>query len=362
VEPPKDPETYIHRSGRTGRAGHTGVSIVLVGRKHEDRVPYIEAKAGLKFIRIGPPQPQEMARIAAERAVESMRDVDKAVVPWFTSAAEALLAEFGSPVEALSLALAKITGHTALRARSLLTASDDYVTMLFTNDGEMQKPGYVFGFLRRRMDEAVVEEVKRMQLTADARGAVFDVPAAHAKAFLEKCGGDAAPNVSMPHALPELKAREGEGGGYGGGGGGYGGGGYGGGRGGGRDGRQQQQWRSGDGSWQEKKRPRSGDGATAEEDAAARAAARLATYGKLTLKKPAERAPAAGGAGGGDAPAKKKPKREEGGGGGGGGGGGAVAAAPAAPVADGLTKAQRKNAKRAQKRSTKRVDGDGGGA
>lgn len=46
VEPPKDPETYIHRSGRTGRAGHTGVCITLVGRKHEDRIPYIEKKAG----------------------------------------------------------------------------------------------------------------------------------------------------------------------------------------------------------------------------------------------------------------------------------------------------------------------------
>jgi hypothetical protein len=46
VEPPKDPETYIHRSGRTGRAGHTGVCITLVGRKHEDRIPWIERKAG----------------------------------------------------------------------------------------------------------------------------------------------------------------------------------------------------------------------------------------------------------------------------------------------------------------------------
>lgn len=46
VEPPKDPEVYIHRSGRTGRAGHTGVCITLVGRKHEERIPYIEQKAG----------------------------------------------------------------------------------------------------------------------------------------------------------------------------------------------------------------------------------------------------------------------------------------------------------------------------
>ena len=42
TEPPKDPETYIHRSGRTGRAGSTGVSITLVDRKKEALIPYIQ--------------------------------------------------------------------------------------------------------------------------------------------------------------------------------------------------------------------------------------------------------------------------------------------------------------------------------
>ena len=66
-EPPKDPETYIHRSGRTGRAGCTGVSVTLVDRKKEGLVPFIERRAGVKFERIGAPQPQEMARIAGMR-------------------------------------------------------------------------------------------------------------------------------------------------------------------------------------------------------------------------------------------------------------------------------------------------------
>jgi len=63
-EPPKDPENYIHRSGRTGRAGCTGVSVTLVDRKKEGLIPFIEKRAGVKFERIGAPQPQEMARIA----------------------------------------------------------------------------------------------------------------------------------------------------------------------------------------------------------------------------------------------------------------------------------------------------------
>ena len=39
-------QTYIHRSGRTGRAGSTGISITLVDRKKEGLVPYIQVGAG----------------------------------------------------------------------------------------------------------------------------------------------------------------------------------------------------------------------------------------------------------------------------------------------------------------------------
>ena len=42
TEPPKEPETYIHRSGRTGRAGSKGVCITLCSRKHEPKATYIE--------------------------------------------------------------------------------------------------------------------------------------------------------------------------------------------------------------------------------------------------------------------------------------------------------------------------------
>jgi hypothetical protein len=48
----------------------------------------------------------------------------------------------------------------------------------------MERPGYVFGFLRRRLDDATVDQVCRMRLTKDQQGAVFDVPAALADDFV----------------------------------------------------------------------------------------------------------------------------------------------------------------------------------
>jgi ATP-dependent RNA helicase DDX21 len=100
------------------------------------------------------------------------------------------------------------------------------------------KPGYVWGFLRGFLPEEMVNEAKRMTLTSDQKGAVFDVPSHMAEEFITKCdeAGQHSGKLSLPNSLPELKPREDEGFGSGGGYGGNGGG-YGGGRGGGYGGR-----------------------------------------------------------------------------------------------------------------------------
>ena len=175
-----------------------------------------------------------MARIAAERAVEMLKDVDKSVAPLFADAAKEWLAACDSPEEALALAFAKITGHTELKARSLLTAHEGFTTLLYRQGANEIRPGYVYNFLRRRLnDDAVVEEVRRVTLTEDGCAAVFDVPSQHAELIVAKCGAapaedDArAEGVALISTLPALKQREdGGGGGFGGGGdgGGYGGG------------------------------------------------------------------------------------------------------------------------------------------
>ena len=49
IEPPKEVETYIHRSGRTARAGESGVCITFYNDKTKFLIDQIEQQAGIKL-------------------------------------------------------------------------------------------------------------------------------------------------------------------------------------------------------------------------------------------------------------------------------------------------------------------------
>lgn len=247
-EPPKEAETYIHRSGRTGRGGATGVCVTLCTPRNEWAIPNIERKGGFKFVKISPPQPTEMVAAAAKVVIAQVRAVHKGAAKMFMDAAKELLeapegagedAEGADPTEMLAAALAKLAGHGELRQRSLLTSHTGQTTLLFKAGGttEIRTPTYIWNFLRQRMEENDLQ-VRRLTLMADSKGAVFDVPSNLQEKFLalseDQSGGPTPISITVCEELPELMQRPG---GYGGGGGGGGRGGFQG-RGGGRGGFQ----------------------------------------------------------------------------------------------------------------------------
>ncbi|OIW21350.1 hypothetical protein TanjilG_32664 [Lupinus angustifolius] len=223
-EPPRDVEAYIHRSGRTGRAGNTGVAVMLYDPR-KSSVSRIERESGVKFEHISAPQPDDIAKAVGGEAAEKILQVSDSVVPAFKSAAEGLLNNSGlSAVELLAKALAKSVGFTEIKKRSLLTSMENYVTLQLEIGKPMFTPSFAFGVLRRFVPEEKVNEVQGLTITADGNGAVFDVPAKHLDAFLT--GQQNAGNVSLEvvKALPRLQEREeSKMGRFGGGGRGFGG-------------------------------------------------------------------------------------------------------------------------------------------
>ena len=68
---PQDVDSYIHRCGRTGRAGRTGVNILFYKLQQERLVQAVEQKAGFSFQRIGAPQPIDIVKAGAKDAARS---------------------------------------------------------------------------------------------------------------------------------------------------------------------------------------------------------------------------------------------------------------------------------------------------
>ncbi|KAL1356122.1 hypothetical protein HN51_008106 [Arachis hypogaea] len=207
-EPPRDVEAYIHRSGRTGRAGNTGVAVMLYDPRRSN-VSKIERESGVKFEHISAPQPDDIAKAVGGEAAEMITQVSDSVIPAFKSAAEELLNNSGlSAADLLAKALAKAVGFTEIKKRSLLTSMENYVTLLLEIGKPMFTPSFVFGILRRFLPEEQVEAVQGLTLTADGNGAVFDVPAKDLDIYLT--GQQKAGNVSLEvlKTLPRLQERE----------------------------------------------------------------------------------------------------------------------------------------------------------
>lgn len=79
-----------------------------------------------------------------------------------------------------------LAGLSEISSRSLLTANEQHVTLLYKSAVKLHRGGPVFDFLRNCVDGVHVETVRGMRLLQDGTGAVFDVPKEYAKDFVEK--------------------------------------------------------------------------------------------------------------------------------------------------------------------------------
>ena len=112
IEPPKDTETYIHRSGRTARAGKTGTCITFYTKKTYEFIQKIEDQAGIKLKRIGVPQPEDVIKASSRGILKNLDDVNEDVLYLFEDLAKVLIdQQDGDAEKALQIALAYCSGH-----------------------------------------------------------------------------------------------------------------------------------------------------------------------------------------------------------------------------------------------------------
>ncbi|KAI8384951.1 P-loop containing nucleoside triphosphate hydrolase protein [Radiomyces spectabilis] len=239
-QPPKDTESYVHRSGRTGRAGRSGVCVTFYKAAEEGILGYITKKTGVNFEIMSAPRAEDIIQATTEDAFKQIEAVNQDVLPFFAESAEQLIEKHGAK-NAVAAALAYISGYqTGIPSRSLLTSTEGQTTLYFKLSYAIQHPGYVRNILNREYPHLAYDDMKSWRMAKDMMGVVFDITS-------DKCeikdgaiylGGklwEDKHNITLeaPKELPELAEREGN---RNGGGRGDFNRGYGGGRGGGRNG------------------------------------------------------------------------------------------------------------------------------
>ncbi|CAI5511008.1 unnamed protein product [Closterium sp. Naga37s-1] len=188
-EIPNDPETFVHRSGRTGRAGKTGCTILMYTDSQLRSLRMIERDIGCKFEKASPPHPDDVLQASANQSAALISRVHPELAESFLETAEKLLEERG-PM-ALAAAIAHLSGFSQPpAARSLLTHEEGYVTVRVirtakSRNGPLISPRAVMGTLGEICRRAA-DNVGKIKILGerDVEGAVFDLPEDVAKELL----------------------------------------------------------------------------------------------------------------------------------------------------------------------------------
>ena len=242
IEPPQDTETYIHRSGRTARAGNSGTCITFFTKKSQQLVQQIEERAGIKLKLIGAPQPEDVIRASSKDVLKKLDEVSDSVLELFSDAQKLLVEKYkGDKDKAMKACLAVISGHyqMTLVARSLLSGQEKMTTLEMSmppiegNPRNIDHQEEVMTFLRFGWPPKLTDNIRVMKVKRDMSGVLFDLWEDRVEQFMDYYnelkvkGLDKGVEIQRCSQLPELE--DDEEGGFGGGwragnanGGGYG--------------------------------------------------------------------------------------------------------------------------------------------
>ena len=175
-EPPKDVESYIHRAGRTARAGKSGTVVTFYNKKQAYMMQKIEETAGVAFTKVDTPQEGDIIKASNKSVFDSLRRIPIDDLGKYKDTADAVIKEFGEK-NALLLAIACISGDAGkTKEKSLLNGAEGMITFIFEADSELRSSGYAWNIIRRLLPTIDTSQIKQLVPCLNSRGAIFDVP------------------------------------------------------------------------------------------------------------------------------------------------------------------------------------------
>ena len=206
LTPPSEIDSYIHRSGRTGRAGKNGVCITFCTKWEAGTLAKIEHQAKISIKKVGIPQIADIMKANARDISLGFDKVSTDVIPFFEETAKDIFSKYKAE-DALCRALAIITGYTKMiQQRSLLMSNDNHFTFIVEGDYEVRSVGYFWNILRKYYTPLVVDSIKGMKLLSTKKGVAFDIPEQHKEKFLEIAKSfEQGMKCYMATELPEME-------------------------------------------------------------------------------------------------------------------------------------------------------------
>ncbi|PVV01792.1 hypothetical protein BB560_003778, partial [Smittium megazygosporum] len=177
-EPPKEVETYIHRSGRTGRAGRNGVCITCFSPQKSFWPNMIRRSTGIECKLVSPPQIEDIATASGSSAASIVAECDPSLISLFVKPAIELANDKfdGNVTNALASALACLAGYSSgLKRRSLLSGSDKHTTLVMLIKQPARSGGFARSVLQKNYTDLLFEDTNNFRLSVDGCQIVFDI-------------------------------------------------------------------------------------------------------------------------------------------------------------------------------------------
>jgi ATP-dependent RNA helicase DDX21 len=185
MHPPWDVESYIHRAGRTARAGKHGRCITFYNSRERGMIDKISFKAGVEFKRRNIPKPEELVENSIRHLEHSLKPVNTEVLDLFKEKATEMIMQKGA-LEAVSTALAYLTGAPSmLKRKSVLTGRPGYVTLKFSQSKPIRDKGGLINLINSLMPNENCHYDK-LTLTSNGFSAVFDIPREYFQTIMRK--------------------------------------------------------------------------------------------------------------------------------------------------------------------------------
>ncbi|MES1903852.1 MAG: hypothetical protein MHPSP_004108, partial [Paramarteilia canceri] len=211
--PPNDVESYIHRSGRTGRAGKKGIAICIYAPREASQITRFEKFAKFKFERISPPKTSDLMNSMLTDTVKKIAEVDESVTQMALPIVKDLLNDSSKDEMLITMAKAFCLAIGIIKEQnnSLLSGSPGQVTLQLKLGRPAQGPGLFFAKLKAHVTNSAMPPINTFSVTQDAQSFVFDVPEDKFKSVIEEYNASAPSSdghLELVKKLPNLQSKD----------------------------------------------------------------------------------------------------------------------------------------------------------